>query len=707
PDERFTLGAFAHYEVNPHLEFYGEAMFYDYHSDAQIAFTGTFFTSTAINCDNPLISSTPNSLGFSQLDYICGQADVGPDGFVGRRGPDNVLGTADDLPATYTPDDFLIPGSGSTTAGDVIFYAGKRFVEGSPRNNALRNTSYRIVGGLRGEAFPGWSYDAYFQYGTTRSSNTYDNDAVIPNIQDALFAVSDGMGGVTCRNPSAAAQGCVPLNLFQVGGVNQAQLGYVLQQSFQSGVTEQYVGEVSLTGDLSQYGFKTPWSSDGVGLALGWQWRKDALAYNPDSLFVRGILAGQGGPTPARSGVIENTDFYVEAEIPLITDMPFAQRLSFNGGYRHSNVSTSGGYSTWKLAADWQLTPELRVRGGWQRAARAANVIESFTPQAIGLTQITDNCAAGAVNPYTAQGCANTNGGVPLAPGSIPANPAGQYNALFGGNPNLNPEVSDTYTVGVVLTPQGYIPGNLFLSVDYFDISVDGFVGIVPVQTTLDQCAATGDPFFCGLINRNPGNGSLWLNQQGFITATNINTGSLSTSGIDINGSYNVDFSDLGLGNAGGLAFDFVGTYLLDLNTLALPDGTVPEYDCSGWYGGRCGSPNPTWRHKLRTTWHSPFGVNASVTWRYFSAVQYGDSISGNLVAMTNPDFELGSRQYIDLAASYGITDKWNVTVGVNNLLDKDPPLTSQTAGFSNGNTYPQTYDAQGRYLFIGTTIDF
>ena len=66
-----------------------------------------------------------------------------------------------------------------------------------------------------------------------------------------------------------------------------------------------------------------------------------------------------------------------------------------------------------------------------------------------------------------------------------------------------------------------------------------------------------------------------------------------------------------------------------------------------------------------------------------------------------------GSRNYIDLAASYNVTEKWNVRVGVNNLLDKDPPLTAQQSGFTNGNTYPQTYDAQGRYLFIGTTIDF
>ena len=693
PDERYALGAFAHYEVNEYLEFYSEVMFYDFKSDAQIAFTGTFFTTNQVSCANPLISSTPNSSGVSQLDYICGD------------------GTA---------------GSGSTAAGDVAFYPGKRFVEGLPRNNSLRNQSYRMLGGIRGEAFEGWNYDAYFQYGTTRGSNTFDNDAVIPNIQDALFAEDDGMGGAQCRSATARAAGCVPLNLFSVGGVNQAQLNYIMRQSFQEGATKQYLGEMSMAGDLGQYGFKSPWSEDGAGIAFGAQWRKDALEFNPDSLFEFGLLSGQGGPAVPVSGSIETTDFYVEAEIPLVSDMAFAERLSFNGGYRHSDVSTSGSYSTWKLAGDWQITPELRVRGGWQRSSRAPNVIETFLPQAIGLTTLPDlandeqDPCAGAAPARSLAECANT--GVTAAQyGSIVGNPAAQYNGLFGGNPNLAPEISDTYTVGLVLTPGDLVPGNLFLTVDYFDITVEGFISGVAAETTLNHCLDTGLSSIttstgttipiCDAVHRD-GQGTLWLTPAAFIEAVNLNTGSLSTSGIDINGSWNFDFADIGLGDAGGLALDLVGTYLLDLTTNELPGDVVPEYDCAGWYGGRCattsGGVNPEWRHKLRATWQSPFGVDASLTWRYFSAVQQGDSFQGNTSSgPTDEDYKLESRNYIDLAASYGVTEKWNVTVGVNNLLDKDPPLTTQTAGFANGNTYPQTYDAQGRFLFIGTTVDF
>jgi outer membrane receptor protein involved in Fe transport len=455
---------------------------------------------------------------------------------------------------------------------------------------------------------------------------------------------------------------------------------------------------------------KSPWAESGVGIAGGVEWRKDGLQYAPDALFTSGDLAGQGGTSPSVDASIETTDFFVEAEIPLVEGMAFAERLAFSGGYRHSDVSTAGTYSTWKLQGDWQITPDFRVRGGWQRAARAPNVIETFRPQNTGLTQLTtvgglsgDPCA-GATPRGTLTQCANS--GVTAAQyGSIGNNPANQYNAVFGGNQNLVPEVSDTYTVGVVFTPE-FVPGKLFVSVDYFDIFVDDFISAPAGDNILNQCVFAGDPTSCSLIRRTPGSGSLFLVNSGpnagQITLTNVNTGSLATSGVDINSNYSID-----LGETGGLSFDLVGTYLIDFLVEEV-DG-LPKLACDGKYAGSCdvysGVPLPVWRHKLRTTWETPIGVDASVTWRYFSGVdQFGIATPDVSV---DRNHSLGSRNYIDLAASYNISDKWNVRIGANNLLDKDPPVTAQQTGFTNGNTYPQTYDAQGRYLFIGTTIDF
>ena len=678
PDERYVLGAFARYEISEHAEVYSQAMFYDYRSDAQIAFTGTFFVPSSINCDNPLISASPGASGFSQLDAICGVTDL---------------------------NGAIIPGSG-VAAGSATLYPGKRFVElGTGRNDHIRLTSYRILAGVRGDFMDGWSYDAYFQVANTHNAQRYENDASLTRIKRALDVID--VGGVpTCRSVASGVDpACVPLNIFQIGGVIPAAVQYVSLTSFQDGDTFLYNGQLNLTGDLGQYGIKTPWAESGVGLAGGVEWRKEGLQYNPDSLFSSGDLVGQGGSTPAVNASIETTDFFIEAQIPLIEGMAFAERVVFSGGYRHSDVSTAGTNSTWKLQGDWQVTPDIRVRGGWQRATRAPNVLETFRPQFTGLTSLTavnglsDPCAGATPNATIAQ-CANT--GVSAAQyGSIANNPAAQYNGLFGGNQNLVPEVSDTYTVGVVLTPE-FVPGELFVSVDYFDIFIDDFVAAPAGDNIINQCLATGDPTFCSLITRSPGSGSLFLNTSGFFTLINTNTGSFATSGLDINGNYSID-----LGAAGGLAFDLVGTYLIDYLVEEV-DG-LPKLSCEGKYAGPCDTyaavPLPIWRHKLRTTWETPIGVDASVTWRYMSSVdQFG---------LTNPDASvnrndtLGSRNYIDLAASYTFSENWNVRIGVNNLLDKDPPVTAIQTGFTNGNTYPQTYDSLGRYLFIGTTVDF
>ena len=684
PDERYVLGAFGRYEINDHAEVYTQAMFYDYTSDAQIAFTGTFFEPTSINCDNPLISSAPGAGGYSQLDALCGSFDM---------------------------NGAVIPGSGVNT-GTATLYPGKRFVElGAGRNNDLRLTSYRILAGVRGDIFEGWTYDAFFQYANTHNADRYENDASITRMVRALDVID--VGGVpTCRSVvNGTDPDCVPLNIFQVGGVNQAVLDYVSLPSFQDGDTYLYNGQVTFAGDLGQYGLKLPWAENGVALAGGVEWRKDGLVYNPDALFLSGDLAGQGGTTPSVDATIETTDFFIEAEIPLVEGMAFAEYLKFNGGYRHSDVSISGANSTWKLQGDWQVTPEFRVRGGWQRATRAPNVLEAFRPQFTGLTNLpelsnglSDPCS-GPTPAATLTQCANS--GVTAGQyGSIGNNPADQYNALFGGNANLVPEVSDTYTIGVVLTPGDLIPGNLFLSVDYFDIFVDDFIAAPAAENVLTTCLNTGEPSACALIQRSPNNGSLWLQNSGpnagLFFLTNVNTGSFQTKGLDINGNYSLD-----LGSAGGLSFDLVATYLIDYLVEEV-DG-LPKLACDGKYGAACdvyaAVPLPKWRHKLRTTWETPIGVDASVTWRYMTSVDlFGVA---NPDSSVNRDHTLGSRNYIDLAASYNVTEKWNVRIGANNLLDKDPPLTAQQSGFTNGNTYPQTYDALGRYLFIGTTIDF
>lgn len=686
PDERFTLGAFGHYLVADQFELYSEAMFYDYWSHAQIAHTGTFLATRRVNCDNPLLD-TPGS---NWLDALgCTKADI-------------------------------------ASGAEVSFLPGRRFVEADPRDEAINLTSYRLLGGVRGHVSDAWAYDAYFQYGSTRNTHILDNDVVTDNIQNALLAIDDGAGGVQCRDPQARAQGCIPLNIFEIGGISERQLEYISKRAYLTGYTKQYLAEIVFSGDLDGYGVRSPWAEDGARIVLGASWRKDTLDYNPDSLYEFGLVAGSIGESPPISGEIESTDLFLEAQWPLVSGMTLAEWVTAHAYYRISEVSAARAYSTWKISGDWQVTPDFRVRGGWQRAARSANVLESFTPISVGLTTLPalpgnrrDPCAGDLVFTDT-DGDGEDDIEAPLATpvecarsgvtaaqyGAILDNPAGQYNALFGGNPDLAPESSDTYTIGLVLTPDTFAPGALVLSVDYFDISVDGFINTLAPSTTLNQCLETGDAYFCDRVRRD-NRGSLWLSPNAHISATNINTGSLSTSGVDVNFNWGVELEELGIGDAGVIEMDFVGTYVFDMKTRELPAREAEEFDCAGYYAGRCGGPNPRWRHRLITTWQTPFGVDATLSWRRFSSVRQGDSVAGFTAPPEDEDFSLEGRNYIDLELSCDVTENWDARIGVNNVFDKDPPLTSQTPGFANGNTFPQTYDATGRFLFVGATIDF
>ena len=114
---------------------------------------------------------------------------------------------------------------------------------------------------------------------------------------------------------------------------------------------------------------------------------------------------------------------------------------------------------------------------------------------------------------FTQRSALNT--GVPAAQyGTVDANPANQYNALFGGNVNLTPEKADTYTLGVVVQPR-WVPGLAF-TVDYFNIKVKNLIAALPFNGVLASCAVTADPAFCSLIHRDAA-GSLFNTANGFI----------------------------------------------------------------------------------------------------------------------------------------------------------------------------------------------
>ena len=222
----------------------------------------------------------------------------------------------------------------------------------------------------------------------------------------------------------------------------------------------------------------------------------------------------------------------------------------------------------------------------------------------------------------------------------------------------------------MILQPR-FIPG-LAVSLDHFNIKVKGLISTLGFSTVMNECTTEG--LFCDLINRDQF-GTLWLTPQGFITLLNTNVGGLQTKG------YRLERLVQSAPRRDRHAEpQFVGTYLKHLITN--PFGDI-FYDCAGFYGTTCGTPNPKWRHKARVALTMPNGLGASIQWRHFSGVQF-DALSSNPV-LNDPEFAPGmnhftKRDYFDLSFTARMAQKLNLRLGVNNIFDKDPPCAGRVA---------------------------
>ncbi len=699
PDERYTAGVFADYEISSALHPYMEFMFQDDRTVAQIAPSGDFGNTLSLNCDNPLLSAAQKAVICDNENLLVSPAFDSQ--FV-------VVGNDPQGRPAYL---FTDPTTGQTyTRGFAQIL--RRNIEGGSRRDDLQHTSYRGVLGMRGELGSAWNYDVYYQYGRTVFAETYYNDASVSRIRKALDVVTDpATGNPICRSTLANTDAaCTPWDIFSPGTVtpSAASTAYISVPGFQRGVNTEQVASGYISGQLGEYGIKTPWSDQGVGVVFGAEYRKESLDFSSDLEFQLGDLAGQGAATLPVSGSFSVTEFFTEVSLPIARNS-WVHEFTITGGYRYSDYSNGPKTDTYKIEGRFAPTRDILIRGGYNRAVRAPTVQDLFAPIRVALDGSSDPCAGAAIT-ANQTGCLMQG----LTVGQVVApNPAAQYNGLIGGNPNLSPEKADTYTAGVVLTPS-FIPG-FTASVDYFNIKLTGAIQGYGADTIVGLCTTNADPVFCNLVHRDA-SGSLWRTPDGYVTDFSYNTGGVKTSGIDVQAGYTRD-----IGSAGRLGLSFVGTWLDKLVTdtgLA----SAGSYDCAGLYGNSCGTPSPKWRHQARISFDMPNGIGASLRWRYFGPSTL-DALSSNTnlrnTSGTGPApggvarpglARFADVSYFDLAFTFRVGDHYNFRLGANNILDREPPVTGSQAcpaGPCNGNVYAQVYDALGRYIYAGITLDF
>jgi iron complex outermembrane receptor protein len=671
PDTRYNAGAFASYEFTEALNLYGEAQYTDERTSVRYEPSGTTATAAALNtfsvpCSNPLLSA-------SQVNDLCTSAGLGP----------------------------------ADTAQVAI---GRRNVEGGQRTDAFHHQSYRIVLGLKGEISEPWSYDTSVVFGRVNAHEQLANDFSQSRLANALNVVS--MGGVaTCQSVvSGTDPACVPYNIYSVGGVTPAALAYITEGGSQSGFAKRTIVSGQLVGELGKYGVQSPLAIDGVSVALGAEYRTESVRYIPDTAYTSGDLLVTGAAHPTE-GTFHVAEVFTEFKVPLVQDRPFVKRLMLSASDRYAHYTPQGNVNAFGFGLEWAPIEPIHLRGSISRAVRAPNAYELFTSQVLGQVNFVDPCAGPitANSPTLAQ-CART--GVTQAQyGNI----AGQssINVLTGGNPKLKPETADTVTAGFVLTP---LPGLLF-SADYWRVKVKQFVGSLPGTFTFNTCLNTGDPYYCGLIQRDAsgslstGNGAA----AGRVIGTRFNTGSYGTSGIDFEGRFVWTLEALGA-KTGSLSFNFTGSMSLN-NPINVTPG-VSQFDCTGLFGPNCSgagptSPVPHWRHRFRTTWDTGHQSEVSLNWRHIGPL--ASEFTSSNPALSNPanvfaiDSHIPAYDYFDLDGSIDVASHLTIRAGVNNLADRKPPVIGFTANplLVNGNMAAGMYDVLGRYLFVAVTLKY
>jgi outer membrane receptor protein involved in Fe transport len=681
PMNRTQVTALGNYTINDKAEVYTQLLFTRADVGSQLAPSGTFFNDYNVPLGNPFLTPT-------MRQQIC---------------------TGYALTAVQCANNNT----------EVLMSLGRRFVELGPRLNDFKNTAYQTTLGVKGDLMAGLSYDAYASRGKSDQVQTRGHWGSFSKVQQALRAVS----ATDCIDP---ANGCVPLNVFGAAGtITPAMLNFINLDAVLGQTVEQTVYSGSISGDMGS--FKSPLAKQPISFALGAEYRELAASNHSDaSSQIQGEVLGTGAPTPDHAGSFNLKEAFFEAQVPLAADLPAIYRASLDLGYRESTFKTtsSTSYGTYKFGGDWAPIKGLRFRAMKQRATRAPNIDELYLPQLTALDNLAvDPCAGNAIN-VGAAGTAGTLSnlcqltGVPLARiGTLAQPSAGQINTLQGGNPDLKPEVADTLTLGLVWEPD-YIKGLTFTA-DYYKITINGAVSNPSSTDVLDDCYnAQFNPTFannaaCNLIKRNPNTGSFNGTASPGVILLTSNLGKIVTAGYDIGVTYTLPLHQLGLSpSAGRLSLGLQATILDTYDYQATPRSV--NRNCVGFYSVACGGSGalsdgqgPINRTKWSQCTNWTVGdFTVGYNWRHLSGVQEEPGGPSFLAAFST----IKAYDYLDLSATWNFNKMLRLSVAVNNLTDKKPPLVGNTIGSTtanSGNTFPQTYDTIGRFYSLGLGLKF
>jgi iron complex outermembrane receptor protein len=657
PQQRISAGVFGDFDVTDRVEAYTRILLTNYSSSTQLA------PSPAPTGANNSVGGVPGEFTIPVTNPFV-QANAG------------VLALAN----SRTGDNVGLQGSGPTE--DLLYRY--RFVSNGPRKETYERDVYQILLGTRGEITDNWSFDVYAGHGKFNEQLDQAGNVSVPKVEELLDAADGGVS--LCEGG---------FNPFGFGGLSPACADYVGVTAKNTAQIEHNMAEGTLSGDL----FSLP--AGAVSTTVGAFWQEMTYRSLKDEILRSGDVSGFNAEDNI-SGRVANTDLFVEFYVPLLSDITAVENLALTAGYRYSDNTPSGTNSSYKAELDWTISDSFRVRGGYQRAVRAPNIAELYSPQNEDNPEVDDPCNYDSVERLgsnvaqvealcVAQGIPAAVLGTAGDPNSYKQSNS-QIDALAGGNPDLQEETADTYTIGVVWTPD--FADRLSVSLDYYDIEVSDAISAIDPSTVVARCFnADGanpnyevDNFYCNLFDR-----FVATSEIKDLEETQNNIGGIRTSGVDLQVDWGFD-----IGSFGDIGLNFVSTYVNNFERQELP-GDI-WLDFVGTIGDNVGETLPDWKATLTGVWNIA-GFSTMLRMRYLPSMELEDSvISGS----TDPGVD--SIMYIDLSTRWQVTDALSLRLGVENLTNEDPQLFSPDV---DSGTDPSTYDVIGRRYFMTATYKF
>jgi iron complex outermembrane receptor protein len=612
------------------------------------------------------------------------------------------MGTAATIPVTnpFIPSD-LREILASRANPNAPFQLNKNFTETGLRGEKDTFTVYQIIAGLRGDLFADWDYDVFGSVGRTEFGAFHRNVPQLSRIQ-TLFNAPDG-GRSLCQG------GFNPFGVFRLSASCQ---DYLIADTKNSTILTQKMAEANFEGPV----FALPAGT--VRLAVGAAYRKNSYEFLPDPLIATLDIVGFPRAVGAK-GEVDVREGYAEVLIPVLRDISLIQELNIGLAYRYSDYSSVGGVSTYKADFDWSPFSAIRIRGGYQRAIRAPSLSELFSSPIGVNSQIGAPTSNGAPAP-TGDPCdirtIYRNGpnaaqvralcvvqGVPEARvDSFTRGGGNSTSVLNQGNPNLNEETADTYSLGLVWRSPapGPLLSGLSGSVDYYRIKLQDAVGLFTIGTYLPRCFNIdgSNPSYsnanqnCLNVRRDPVSGDLNQSLQPL-----FNLGSYLVSGIDVQVDWRAALSDVGLTGLGQLRLNVVASYLDEFKIQNFVGGPVFDFADVVNNPALTGSL-PKW--KAVTSLNYSQGIfDVGVRWRYIDGMR--DTTRVTTPGSTTPG--VPAYHYFDLNLRADVAESMTLRAGITNLFDKGPPIV----GGQVGSTEPRTYDVIGRSFFVGVQARF